>query len=251
MSEGDLFDDTTESVLAAGEHPPVGRYRLDLGTGRWAWSAEIYTMYGFEPGEVVPTAQLMLSHAHPEDLARVDAVLRHAAETGEPFSAVHRVYDARRRLHLVAVTGQTRRVPDGGGATEVAGYFIDMTDVHRHLAQQEASRAIQASAERRGAIEQAKGVLMVVHGIGADEAFDRLRLASNRLNVPVRDLAERLLERFTGPARPVAPTAAALGEFLGEAREPRAGEPAPSGHGPGGRSSGPPPGGPLAPVTPR
>jgi hypothetical protein len=216
MSEGDLFDVTTESVLTAGEHPPVGRYRLDLGTGRWAWSAEIYAMYGFQPGEVVPTSELMLSHAHPEDLDQVDAVLRRAAATGEPFSAVHRVYDAQRRLHLVVVTGQTRRGPEGGAATEVAGYFIDMTDVHRRAAQREASRAIQASAEHRGTIEQAKGMLMVVHGIGPDDAFGRLRLASNRLNVPVRDLADRLLRRFSNPDRPGVPTAADVDAYLAE-----------------------------------
>lgn len=222
MSESDLFDETMESVLTAGEHPPVGRYRLDLGTGRWAWSAEIYTMYGFQPGEVVPTVELMLSHAHPEDLTQVDAVLRRAAATGEPFSAVHRVYDAQRRLHLVVVTGQTRRGPDGGAATEVAGYFIDMTDVHRRAAQREASRAIQASAEHRGTIEQAKGMLMVVHAIGADEAFDRLRAASNRLNVPVRDLADRLLRRFSSPERPGVPTAAEIDAYLaGEPGEER------------------------------
>jgi hypothetical protein len=42
-------------------------------------------------------------------------------------------------------------------------------------------------------IEQAKGILMAQHGCGPDEAFDLLRRASQRFNVPVRSLAVRLV----------------------------------------------------------
>ncbi len=45
----------------------------------------------------------------------------------------------------------------------------------------------------RPVIEQAKGILMVQHGCGPDEAFDLLRRASQRFNVPVRVLAARLV----------------------------------------------------------
>ena len=50
-------------------------------------------------------------------------------------------------------------------------------------------------------IEQAKGVLMAQHGCGPDEAFDLLRRASQRFNVPVRVLATRLAhgEKRPGP----------------------------------------------------
>lgn len=97
MNDSAPFDEAVEAALAAGAKPPVGRYRLDLTTGRWVWSDEVYIMHGFQPGEIVPTTELMLSHKHPEDRARVDGVLRTAAETGEPFSSVHRIYDARGR----------------------------------------------------------------------------------------------------------------------------------------------------------
>lgn len=71
--------DDAEEVLAGGRRSPVGRYRLDLSTGEWAWSDEVYVMHGFEPGQVVPTTPLMLSHKHPDDRARVDGVLREAS----------------------------------------------------------------------------------------------------------------------------------------------------------------------------
>jgi response regulator NasT len=48
-------------------------------------------------------------------------------------------------------------------------------------------------------IEQAKGILMAQHGCGPDEAFDLLRRASQRFNVPVRVLAARLARKVQRP----------------------------------------------------
>jgi hypothetical protein len=55
-------------------------------------------------------------------------------------------------------------------------------------------------------IEQAKGILMARTGCGPDEAFDLLRLLSQRANVKVRDLAAELVngvgdDRATMPGR--------------------------------------------------
>src|SRR5215472_2411929 len=48
-------------------------------------------------------------------------------------------------------------------------------------------------------IEQAKGILMAQQGCGPDEAFDLLRQASQRFNVPVRVLAARLVRGVQPP----------------------------------------------------
>jgi hypothetical protein len=48
-------------------------------------------------------------------------------------------------------------------------------------------------------IEQAKGILMAQQGCGPDEAFDLLRRASQRFNVPVRVLAARLAHGVQRP----------------------------------------------------
>jgi GAF domain-containing protein len=79
-------------------------------------------------------------------------------------------------------------------------------------------------------IEQAKGILMAQHGCGPDEAFDLLRQASQRFNVPVRVLAARLAHRVQRPGAQAAqalhqappdPRAApaALGALLDEVLE--------------------------------
>ncbi|WP_419704831.1 PAS and ANTAR domain-containing protein [Promicromonospora sp. NFX87] len=201
-------------MLAGGARPPVGRYRLELATGQWAWSDEVYVMHGFEPGQIVPTTPLMLSHKHPDDRARVDGLLRRAAETGQPFSSVHRIRDAQGDTRTLAVTGQGRRDPATGRVTELFGYFIDVTESHREAAARDATASIQASAERRAVIEQAKGVLMVVYGIDEEAAFDLLRQASNLANIAVRDIAYSLVHLFSGPGVTAFPTREAIDEFL-------------------------------------
>jgi len=222
VNESASLDKAVEAALASGEQPPVGRYRLDLETGRWAWSDEVYVMHGFQPGQVVPTTELMLAHKHPEDRARVDGVLREAASTGEPFSSVHRIFDAQGNVRTLAVTGQGRRDPESGKVTELIGYFIDVTESQREAARREATKSIRASAERRAAIEQAKGVLMVAYSVDADEAFDQLRSASNQLNVAVRDLAIWLVNWFSRPGVTQFPTQDEIKEFLAAPVPPEA-----------------------------
>ena len=207
-----------EEALVSGIRPPVGRYRLDLATGEWAWSDEVYVMHGFQPGEVVPTTPLMLSHKHPDDRGRVDGLLQRAAETGQPFSSVHRIVDAAGKTRTLAVTGQGRRDPATGKMTELFGYFIDVTDSHRAAAARDATASIKASDERRAVIEQAKGVLMVVYAIEDTAAFDLLREASNRSNIAVRDVATTLVNLFFGPEVTDVPTREAIEKFLADPR---------------------------------
>jgi hypothetical protein len=209
-------DSDIEKAFAGGAKPPVGRYRLDLATGEWAWSDEVYRMYGFEPGAVVPTTPLMLSHKHPDDRGRVDSILRRAAETGQTFSSVHRIVDAAGKTRTLAVTGQGRRDPASGQVTELFGYFIDVTKAQREAAAREASASIQASSERRSVIEQAKGVLMVIHGIEEEAALDQLREASNHSNIALRDIAYSLVHLFSGPDVIEFPTSEAIDSFLAD-----------------------------------
>lgn len=213
---GSPLEGLIEQVLDGGTRPPVGRYRLDLATQQWAWSDEVFLMHGFEPGEIVPTTPLMLSHKHPEDRPRVDGMLRQAAETGQTFSSVHRIRDAQGETRTLAVTGQGRRDPETGKVTELVGYFIDVTDSHRQAAERDATASIQASAEKRAVIEQAKGVLMVVYGIEELDAFDMLRETSNRTNVAVRDLADLLMSLIAAPGVTVFPTRQVIDQFLAD-----------------------------------
>jgi GAF domain-containing protein len=51
---------------------------------------------------------------------------------------------------------------------------------------------LRQAMESRDVIGQAKGILMSQTNVTSDEAFDQLRRASQRMNVKLRDLAERV-----------------------------------------------------------
>ena len=66
----------------------------------------------------------------------------------------------------------------------------------------ELSQQMTEAMQSRAAIEQAKGMLMASSpGLTPDDAFDLLRRASQRENVKLRDVAQRVVERrpISGP----------------------------------------------------
>lgn len=65
------------------------------------------------------------------------------------------------------------------------------TDEQRRI-----SAALGEIVERRGAIEQAKGMLMMVYSVDADEAFGLLRWQSQLHNVKLHLLAARIVEEL-------------------------------------------------------
>ena len=191
------FDPTLAEALLRGAPQPVGQFVLDLSDQSWWWSDELYAMHGFRPGDVMPTTALMLAHKHPEDRARVEDLLLVAAGTGEPFSSVHRIVDAQGRTRTLGVVGRGRVDRRTGETTHVSGYFLDLTTTQRELAQRDATAAIRASSASRSTIEQAKGAVMAIYGLPADEAFDLMCHHSSVTNEPLREMSRRLVVELT------------------------------------------------------
>lgn len=65
----------------------------------------------------------------------------------------------------------------------------------RYERARELATQLATALESRGVIDQAKGVLMAIHAISADEAFTLLVEQSQRDQVKVRDLAQQIVER--------------------------------------------------------
>lgn len=59
-----------------------------------------------------------------------------------------------------------------------------------------------ARLETMPVIEQAKGIIMAQAHCGEAEAFDKLRRASQQSNVPVRELAARIVAKAAGTTSP-------------------------------------------------
>lgn len=179
---------------------PTGQYRLDLATQRWWWSDGIYALHGFTPGEVVPTTQLVLAHHHPTDRARLARFLERARPSEEPFGALHRLVDAAGRERSVVVVGRVEPVAgDPQDGATLHGYATDVSEPVQQRASAVATRQIEASSRSRGTIERAKGALAAVYRTDPEAAFELLRGASNHRNIPLREIAEAVVDLMTEP----------------------------------------------------
>jgi ANTAR domain-containing protein len=80
----------------------------------------------------------------------------------------------------------------------------------RELLSESATARLQARLETMPVIEQAKGVIMHQNRCTEEQAFDWLRKTSQRSNVPVRELAVRIVASYQPeapkPRSPKAPT---------------------------------------------
>ena len=146
----------------------IGSFRFWFVAQRWEWSDEVARMHGYEPGAVVPTTELLMSHKHPDDRAHVQDLLDYALQSEHSFSSRHRFVDT-------------------------AGYYIDLTDAFVETRQELLDEALPDLFENRAPIEQAKGVLMYVYRVSAEQAFRVLQWRSQETNTKLRSLAKQLL----------------------------------------------------------
>lgn len=185
--------DAAMKALAGGSSQPVARYRYDVLSRTWWWSRNMYLMHGFEPGEVVPTTELLVAHQdvgdRPGTPERAEALLA----GGEPFCWRHRIIDAGGHMRTVLSLGEGVR-DAAGDVVAVEGFFVDVTDALRREVDSEAHDAVARAARSRSVIEQAKGVLIVVYGLEADAAFELLRWHSQHRNLKLRSLSAGLVD---------------------------------------------------------
>lgn len=197
-------DVTGGEALARAAPERVGWFRYYFDDGRWEWSPQVSKMHGYLPGSVTPTTELVLAHKHPDDYRQIADTLELIREARQPFSSRHRICDVRGRVHHVVVVGDLL-TDDGGSVVGTHGFYIDVTPAER-AHQDHLSAAVAKIADRRAAIEQVKGMLMMIYGIDAPTAFETLKWRSQETNVKLRRLAEQIAADFSaaadGPALP-------------------------------------------------
>jgi PAS domain S-box-containing protein len=178
-----------DRALLGGEPQRVGRYEYRYGDGSWTWSDTVAQMHGYEFGEMEPTTDLILSHKHPDDLARVKALLQQSAA---PFSSRHRIRTTDGDIRRVVVVGEA--VTDADGRTVATrGFFIDITESFNADLQQSITDTLPIIVSRREVIAQAKGMLMVIYQLSAEAAFSLLKRRSQESNVKLLTIAEKLV----------------------------------------------------------
>jgi hypothetical protein len=188
------LDDSQGSMgrTVAPEVPNVGQFRWDVDADRWWWSDNMFRLYGYEPRAVQPDMDRFLAHKDPRDQARIDAVFTRCLTVGGPFSCYHRIIDAAGRHKTVVVVGFGERPPGRDKTTAMDGF---MTDVSASI-RRETSEALQAALQNRASIEQVKGAIRLVYGLGDEAAFAMLRAFSQVHNKKLAELVSNLLGAF-------------------------------------------------------
>ncbi|MCT7661137.1 PAS and ANTAR domain-containing protein [Mycobacterium deserti] len=175
----------------------AGSFRFWFVGQRWEWSDEVARMHGYEPGEVEPTTELLLSHKHPDDRQHVQDLLDHLLHQGGSFSSRHRFIDTSGAEHTVIVLAD--RMVDGDGAVVgTEGYYVDLTDTFTRTRREALDESLPELFASRAAIEQAKGALMLVYGVDAETAFNLLLWRSQQTNTKLRALATQVVAELDG-----------------------------------------------------
>ena len=179
----------------AGAPQRVGWFRFHFEDQRWEWSEQVQRMHGYEPGTVIPTTELVLSHKHPDDRGQVAATIDDMLHTHRAFSTRHRILDTSGTVHHVVVVGD-QLTDHQDVVIGTHGYYVDITPTRDKADEDLVTAKVVEITEHRAVIEQAKGMLMLVYGLDAVAAFDLLKWRSQESNIKLRRLAQQLVEDF-------------------------------------------------------
>jgi len=135
---------------------------------------------------------LVLAHKHPDEKATVGDLIVEVYRQGTPVASRSRIIDTHGKEHLVVMVGDRFYANDGapGG---IAGFYIDITEKFERDVQKRLTEAITSISARRAVINQAIGMVMLRYGVDADIAFSLLTRMSQRSNIKLRIIAERVV----------------------------------------------------------
>lgn len=157
------------SVEAARNHRPI-RIEMAKTAQQWPEFAEAAERIGIRAGIFVP---LIVEDGVPELIGSLN-VYSYTASAFDPFD------EGLIRLYSVAA--------------EQA-----ILNARRWLQSRGTVAQLERALTSRAEIDQAKGVLMALHGCTADEAFQRLVNRSQQRNIRVHDIARQLLASLKSP----------------------------------------------------
>jgi diguanylate cyclase (GGDEF)-like protein/PAS domain S-box-containing protein len=191
-----------DRLAAAAEIAHFGNWEWDVARDRLTWSAELYRIFGVQPGSVSETLEGLLSLVHGRDRERLRAEMLDVS-TGtrelDTAASIVRPDGSLRRLHVL---GQAIGVDDSG-VERVAGICHDVTE---QLEAAEARR--RAEARFRGAFAYAPiGVAVVeITPNGPGRVIEANQALGRMAGRPAYELVGTDLPSFLLPDDPLAAT---------------------------------------------
>jgi hypothetical protein len=192
----------------------AGRYRYDRHAGTWSWSPEMAALLDLACDGGQPCGELLVRSLHLDDRPRALDAVATACATGAPFALRVRLASRGGGERPAVLVGEP--VLDATGAVDILeGVLVEVpveprpptprpgaagSEEHRVLALELEVAQLRTAMTSRAAIEQAKGILMLLTNRGEQVAFDLLAHISSNSHRKVRDVAVAIVESAAGHA---------------------------------------------------
>jgi PAS domain S-box-containing protein len=150
----------------------VGSFDWELRTGRLDWDERMQALFGYLPGEFVPTIETGFERVHADDRPALDAAIAHAVATRGDFHSDFRVRWPDGELRWLSARGRVLGAADGEAA-RLLGTAQDVTAVR--TARDEAARLLETmttgfvAVDRSWRVTYLNGEGARVLGMTADE----------------------------------------------------------------------------------
>lgn len=177
-------------LSSPGPDVTVGWFRFDGATGIWRC-----TPASAQPGRAEAASSLTVTTAallaliHPADAARLQRIFGQIADRNGPLHTRFRIIDPGGVVHHIT-TAATARGDHTGRLIAVHGVYLDLVSAAHPMP------TLTEVVKDRAVIEQAKGMLMLIYRLDADQAFAVLRECSQHGNVKLRLLARQIVADF-------------------------------------------------------
>jgi PAS domain S-box-containing protein len=156
-AEADLIaarDEANEAARRADEAEAIaglGHWRLDVGTLAMDWSAELYRIYGLEPGSPLDFDAITSMTHHDDARTMLERLQRQMRDGDADQNSITRIVSATGELRYLLGNSRGAFGPDGK-VTAVIGTAVDVTDqkqleARMAAAKAEAEAAAQVKAE--------------------------------------------------------------------------------------------------------
>jgi two-component system, cell cycle sensor histidine kinase and response regulator CckA len=122
--------DSERRLAIASSLAHVGHWDRNLLTGELVWTDEVYRIYGYEPGEIVPSYELFISHVHPPDREKVENAIKASLREPLPYIVEFRFLRKDGTACVGRATGSGEFDRDGK-AVRLSGVIYDITEIRR------------------------------------------------------------------------------------------------------------------------
>lgn len=178
----------------------IGSFDMDLATGVLEWSDEQFRIFGYEPGSIAPTLDLLMSRIHPGDREEFRADVDSALSGDVAMSSQRRLLDPDGRTRWVNVCAAKATTEDGKTA-RIVGTCQDITTMKESEVARDLSRRRQEEgAERLRLLLDSTGE--GIFGVDHDGLCTFInRAAADHFGAPVSDFIGQPMHALTHHTR--------------------------------------------------